>query len=543
MENQPRKALIRLGSPCNNRCVFCHGAAARAQSLTTAQAMTKIRAAAERGADMVVFSGGEPTIRKDLMDLIAHARQCGLEAGIITNGRMLCYENFASALLEIGLGYMLVSLHGHDEQTHNLLTGTQGFAQTLAGLRRIAGRVDRLVVNTVLMRSNAGHLEKIERLLEPLAPVFFKISLPEPKGAILDNPGHLLAPAHAAAEIARFLERRAGLPGMTVGVDGVTPCLFPQFFEMNDDFFTHGFRMISEPDEYDFYPPDHGDRVLAQSCTACSHYHLCPGIHRKYFDMFPDLELRPVSGRVRTDIRYEKTACFRAGSPAQACAALKPLREDTARAIAVKSGGVLAVYRAVDSQVTEPELLRLKFELEQVYARDGAGRGRGSKLSLMARCRACPQPRTCPGVFVRASKQPYAELDGTLRAIENAAREGNALALQDMNAIEPRKQNQGLILLKYSYHGMPDLERGMAALAAVCAPGARVLVAERVRRIVIEDALQCALYGDDESGPVCRIHSADNAAGVFNRHGFRTVSTHEVQPCAANHWTAEFEKI
>lgn len=291
---QYRKALIRLGHPCNNRCLFCHSAARNERILSTAQAMDKIRDAAGQGADMIVFSGGEPTIRNDIFSLCEYTKTSGLEAGIITNGRMLCYKEFTDRLMGLDLKYVLVSLHGHDAETHDMLTGTQGFAQTMAGLRNMAGRAGQLVVNTVVTRFNARHLGDIARLLQPFAPLHYKISMPEPRGGIIENPGQVLAPNQAAQAVLGFLSQHNAQAGVTVGVDGMTPCLLPEFFHLNDDLFTHGFFLISEPDEESFFPPDHGDRAMSPDCPLCSFYRSCPGIYRKYFELFADIRLEPI---------------------------------------------------------------------------------------------------------------------------------------------------------------------------------------------------------------------------------------------------------
>jgi len=295
MTQQYRKALIRLGHPCNNRCLFCHSAARNERVLSTAQAMDKIRDAAGQGAEMIVFSGGEPTIRKDLFLLCEFTQNCGLETGLITNGRMLYYKEFSDRLMALGLKYVLVSLHGRDAETHNMLTGAEGFTQTLVGLRNIAGRAAHLVVNTVVTRFNAAHLGDIARLLQPFAPLHYKISMPEPRGGILENPGQVLAPEQAADSVVRFLSQHDTAAGITVGVDGMTPCLLPGLFHLNDDLFTHGFFLISEPGEDSFFPPDHGERAKSLHCPECSHYQSCPGIYTKYFELFPHTQLNPIS--------------------------------------------------------------------------------------------------------------------------------------------------------------------------------------------------------------------------------------------------------
>src|SRR5690606_33678654 len=62
-----RKALIKVGYGCNENCTFCHTAEVRHIDGTSDEVVRKIRRAAQLGHGMVVLSGGEPTIRPELM--------------------------------------------------------------------------------------------------------------------------------------------------------------------------------------------------------------------------------------------------------------------------------------------------------------------------------------------------------------------------------------------------------------------------------------------------------------------------------------------
>jgi MoaA/NifB/PqqE/SkfB family radical SAM enzyme len=296
------KALIRLGNTCNNQCRFCHarGAGTRKFDIDTVEAMRRIQDAGSRRVGMAVFSGGEPTMRKDLVALCRHAKSLGLASGIITNGRMLCYKNFTEELLSVGLEYVVVSLHGPDAETHNHITTTDSFSQTLAGIKNISGKSAQLVVNTVLTHGNITLLDHMTALLKKFAPLHYKISIPEPRGAVLANPELFLTPFQAEQAVERFLRNfDPERLGITVGFDGFTPCSLKGFVGRNDDFFTHGFKYICEADSTEFHSPDHGDRTFAPVCIDCSMYHLCPGIYKVYEKMggqvVPFRELSPDS--------------------------------------------------------------------------------------------------------------------------------------------------------------------------------------------------------------------------------------------------------
>lgn len=576
-----RKALIRLGSLCNNRCLFCHMSADNRPVLTTAEAKAKIRLAAELGIDMVVFSGGEPTIRKDFFELCSYVRGCGLDTGMISNGRMLFYQQFADELLAQGLKYVLLSLHGHDAKTHDSLTGAQGFKQVLAGLRRIAGHIPHLVVNTVLTRLNAGSLSRIAERLAPLGPLHFKVSLPEPKGAILSNPQLVLRPDKAAAVIAGLLDSYADNNVVAIGVDGLTPCLLRDFFHRNDDFFTHGFSLVSEPGESEFFLPDRGERAFGPACVKCSYYHLCPGIYRKYFDLFPGMILKPVCQPVSNELRFDRISREILERPSDICKVAHAPGRDPYRHLVYKQGLQAQIYRTDEICTTVPEGLRIKFDIEQVYS-DKEGSARPLKLSLAAKCRSCAKLRNCPGVFVRSPRQPGAglmkqmgRLLGMLRGrvldagcgqgwyLDTLREAAAAGRIREYVGVDPkppaadREQGNGVfrfsqstledfkwsgkpfdwIILFRSYHHLKDPDRALGVLSSMTRPGSRIIVTEDCRHIKLYDAGLKRADPGQVGFEHYRNHMAEDAVFLLNDHGFKIVETHDVARDSASHWT------
>jgi pyruvate-formate lyase-activating enzyme len=170
---QGQLITLETGLACNNRCAFCPQPPLRAcghgfRDPDTDEMLRRVDQARSAGHDQLAFSGGEPTLRKDLPDLVTHARSAGFtRVSVTTNGRMLSYPQYAQRLLEAGLTGVSVSLHGPDEAVHDALTGVPGsFRQAVAGLARIAslvaGRPGRFDLNTitVLVPGNADRLRE-----------------------------------------------------------------------------------------------------------------------------------------------------------------------------------------------------------------------------------------------------------------------------------------------------------------------------------------------------------------------------------------------
>jgi molybdenum cofactor biosynthesis enzyme MoaA len=255
--------------------------------------LRKIALCKEMGVQMVLFSGGEPTIRRDLLKICKACKAMGLAFGLITNGRMLSYEGYRKALLDAGMEYVHTSLHGANAQTHNAIVQSQSFDDVLMALDGLKGQCE-LHVNTVIVRHNIGQLFECTRLLSRFAPLTHKLCLAEPKGLFLKNRDDLMvSPSQAANEAIRTVEKSREM-GMTVRVEieGFPLCQVPEGFQSGLK--RHNIQFMSEVFEEGFYETDWGDRVYQTVCNECSAKPKCPGIYKGYADLLGDKGLAPI---------------------------------------------------------------------------------------------------------------------------------------------------------------------------------------------------------------------------------------------------------
>ncbi len=122
---------------CNLRCIHCYSNSADIDypdELTTEEGKKLIADLAAFGSPVILFSGGEPLLRKDLFELAQYATDKGMRAVISTNGTLIDSE-VATRLKNIGLSYVGVSLDGL-EKTHDRFRGKKGaFAAAIEGIR------------------------------------------------------------------------------------------------------------------------------------------------------------------------------------------------------------------------------------------------------------------------------------------------------------------------------------------------------------------------------------------------------------------------
>ena len=128
-KTQEQKRIdIRMGYKCNNNCRFCCNEKNRInEAVETEKIKDIIIEGAKNNVNKVVFTGGEPTIRKDLPELILLANNIGYHIiQIITNGRMLSYESYLETLVDKGLTNACISIPAIEEKEFDYLTRAKG---------------------------------------------------------------------------------------------------------------------------------------------------------------------------------------------------------------------------------------------------------------------------------------------------------------------------------------------------------------------------------------------------------------------------------
>jgi MoaA/NifB/PqqE/SkfB family radical SAM enzyme len=107
----------------------------------------------------VTFTGGEPTMREDLTELVTYAKR--FVTRVNTNGILLTPE-LATRLREAGLDSVQVTLYSHDAKIHNLLVGAEHFSDTVTGIKAAVSAGLDVSVNTPLCGANADYVKTLE---------------------------------------------------------------------------------------------------------------------------------------------------------------------------------------------------------------------------------------------------------------------------------------------------------------------------------------------------------------------------------------------
>ncbi len=160
---------------CNQKCTFCYAAGqkmATVKEMSTEQWKCVIDRLEEARVPMVTFTGGEPTQRKDIAELVGYAKR--MVTRLNTNGVELTTE-LVSRLKTAGLDSVQVTLYSYEEKIHNELTGSTHFKDTVQGIRNAVEAGLDISVNTPLCRKNSDY-EKTVSFIRSLGVRFVTVS-------------------------------------------------------------------------------------------------------------------------------------------------------------------------------------------------------------------------------------------------------------------------------------------------------------------------------------------------------------------------------
>ena len=154
----PLRMDLALTFRCQNDCVHCYaGGPHETPELNTQQWKQVIDHISEIGIFTVTFTGGEPTLREDLPELLLYAENKGMVTGLITNGRKLKDKPYVETLEKAGLDFVQITLESHKTKIHGLMTGAKGsWKETVEGIKNVAESQVYLTTNTTLSKHNAA---------------------------------------------------------------------------------------------------------------------------------------------------------------------------------------------------------------------------------------------------------------------------------------------------------------------------------------------------------------------------------------------------
>lgn len=167
-DKQQRPVVVwNTTKQCNLSCEHCYAAAEpdpATGELSTQEARGLIDELAEYGVPVLLFSGGEPTMRDDLVELVSYATHNGIRPVLSTNGTLLTHRR-ARELKDAGVAYVGISVDGCRER-NDIFRGESGaFDAAISGIEACLDSGIKTGLRYTITQQTAPDMEAVVRLL------------------------------------------------------------------------------------------------------------------------------------------------------------------------------------------------------------------------------------------------------------------------------------------------------------------------------------------------------------------------------------------
>ncbi len=295
------KVEVLMNWRCNQNCIFCsvghkllHGGIVSFEEVKKA-----ILFAEKRKASILSFSGGEPTIRKDLFKAVEFAKDKGFETiEVQTNGRMLSNKDYLKKLIDSGVNRFLVSIHSIKPEIEDYMVMVKGACkEQLAGLENLAGFDVGVRLSTVITKFNYLDLEETVDFLSKYDLLSYHLDFVAPDGFALDAFDEI---APRLAEAAPFIEKAARIidrKKIRPSLHNLFPCIISGFEDCMADLTPTATYLIGPDFRVNLEGNKDKYRVMGPECSKCKWSIICHGPYKRYVKVRGFSEFKPVPGK------------------------------------------------------------------------------------------------------------------------------------------------------------------------------------------------------------------------------------------------------
>jgi len=337
-----KRVKISTGLKCNARCRFCYYQDHVTEPNPPTQAIKwRLRFARRHGAMDIDFSGGEPTIRPDLPELVAYAKKLGFRTiCLITNGIRMSDKDYTLKLVEAGLNDVLFSIEGYNSEIHEYLTRVpNSFEKLIRAIYNVKELNVKFRTNTTVTRFNFPHLTELSELIVKLEPKAVNFILFNDWSNACNVASEL---ACKYSEASPYLKKAIDI--LNPCIDKVTVRYIPFCFMVGYERFVCNFlqkkydsdewmeriktriessspvrywfwvaklmvhfKRVPNPFAFDVFLEDlivdgmRSQYIKKEECKKCKYYTICDGIEKSYANILGLEEIKPVEGKVIDD--------------------------------------------------------------------------------------------------------------------------------------------------------------------------------------------------------------------------------------------------
>ena len=189
MKPHIKKVIWEITNECNYSCSYCifssTGKKPRGE-LSFTQINDTLTQLKYQGFNYIKFTGGEPFLRSDFLNILQLAYSLNFEMDVSTNA-FLITEEMLYQLSLINLNFIHVSLDGYDIDSHEYVRGKNTFNKTIIGLKNLLKFNKNIRIGTVIHKYNQDYLQKIINLVDSMNVKSIIFSLMKPIGRMSND--------------------------------------------------------------------------------------------------------------------------------------------------------------------------------------------------------------------------------------------------------------------------------------------------------------------------------------------------------------------
>jgi len=232
----PVMVSFSVTQECNLKCVHCYSRSVEtphSNELATAEAKRVIREIADAGARLIIFDGGEPLMRKDIYELIVHAKEVGLRPLMGTNATLIT-KGVAERLVEAGIRALAISLDGAEAKSHDKFRGEEGcWEETIQGIENARQAGIPFQIAPTLRHRGWQEWKEVADLAKEMGAMAVEVFDYIPAGRGAENPEFILTTEERRSFIRDYIARQLaeeemiyrsiGVPQLWVEVERSVP--------------------------------------------------------------------------------------------------------------------------------------------------------------------------------------------------------------------------------------------------------------------------------------------------------------------------------
>ncbi len=290
---------ICVGVECNNACLFCAVGGDWSKSFPT-KSLKEIKDELKKIRNVgnsIRITGGEPTIRPDIVKIVSYAKKLGFrQISIETNGRKLHNEKFLEKILDAGVNHFFISIHGHTPKIHEKVTCAPGsFHETVKGIENLSKTSLYFGINVVITKFNYKHLPEIVKFLRKITDKHITLNFITVHGSTLLNKKIVPKMSETVSYIKKAINF---LDDENIAIGHIPLCLLGDYIKYSNFVKLPVVTNIVNP-TFTIKLESHLDRSIqkGKKCKKCRFDKFCYGLWEQYAKIYGYGELKPVLGK------------------------------------------------------------------------------------------------------------------------------------------------------------------------------------------------------------------------------------------------------